>query len=100
MTTKDTSTIGVEDVKKLATLARIDLSEIETEHLANEIGGILGYVKQIIATDISGSESEAIGPYNIMREDENPNTAGENTKKLLAGAPDSDGQYLKVKNIL
>jgi len=100
MTTKDTKAVEMEDVKKLANLSRIEISDDEAKHLASEITGILGYVKQVTETDTSNAGDIDFGPHNVMREDVVTNTGGQNTKKLLAGAPDSDGKYVKVKNIL
>lgn len=93
-------TINKEDVKKLANLSRIEISEDEAEHLSKEIAGILGYVKQITETDVSGASDISFGPHNVMRDDVVKNPGGEQTERLLKSAPNSDGVYVKVKNIL
>ena len=91
--------ITVDDVKKCAGLARIDISDTEAEHLGGEITSILGYIDQIKNAQGNTNE-EAIGPHNVLREDSNPHQSGIHTAELLAAAPDADKHYLKVKNIL
>jgi len=92
--------ITTDDVKKLANLARIDIPDDEAEHLAGEITGILDYVKQVTETDVSNVGDQAHGPHNVFRDDEDTHESGLHTKTLLESAPDSDEQYLKVKDIL
>lgn len=92
--------ITKDDVQKLATLARIDMNEGEAEGLAKEIDGILGYVDQIKSTDVSAGDGSIVGPHNILRDDSNPHESGLHKEELIGQAPDNDGEYLKVKNIL
>ena len=92
-------TITAQDIKHLADLARIEMSESEAEKMVPEIDSILGYVGQINAVDIS---AEKIMPKlrNVMREDIPTNEPMQYTDALLDNAPARDGNYLKVKKIL
>ena len=100
MTQKDTS-LSVEEVQKLATLSRIDISDTEAEKLGGDIGSILGYIQQIeeVVDETSQDDGHKV-PTNVLREDSNPHETGIHKKELLSAASDSDADYVKVKNIL
>ena len=96
----------LEDVKKLADLARIDMSDEEMAIIAKDFDPILAYVGQVqealkLSENISdGKKPEDHFLYNIMREDVVTNNGGEYTEKILADAPDTENGFLKVKQIL
>lgn len=96
----------LEDVKKLADLARIDMSEEEMTIITKDFDPILAYVGQVqealkLSENIKdGKNSEDHFLCNIMREDVVTNKAGEYTEKILANAPDTENGFLKVKKIL
>ncbi len=91
-------------VLALAKLARLDITDAEAEQLSSEFEGILGYVgevkKAVASTPLSSNEERGRGEVNIMREDNNPHESGIYTDKILEEAPEKEGNYLKVKNIL
>ena len=91
--------ITKDDVYKLASLARIELSEGEVDSLAKDIDSILGYVSQV--TETTGDlEREVPKLRNVMRDDVVTHTPNQYTEKLLANAPSRDRDFLKVKKIL
>jgi len=99
-------TMKLEDIKKLADLARIDISEEEMTGLAKDFDAILAYVGQVQEVSKLG-KNEALHEnpsnyflQNVMREDVATNKAGEFTEKILANAPDTQDGYLKVKQIM
>lgn len=90
-----------EDIERLATLARIELTEKEIATFTEEISSILGYVSEI--EEITGSEAgeKVVGAvYNVLREDVPTHEPGAFTEDILSGAPEREGQYVKVKKIL
>ncbi|MFA6397721.1 MAG: Asp-tRNA(Asn)/Glu-tRNA(Gln) amidotransferase subunit GatC [Candidatus Paceibacterota bacterium] len=93
----------IDDVKKLAELSRIEMSESEMQELLLDMKSILGYIDQIqTLTDADSTQTNAgteLSLYNVMREDENPHESGINTEKILEESPDRDGNYFKVKQI-
>ncbi len=91
--------ITTEEIKHLATLARIELSEGEVEKMTSDIDSILDYVGQV--QKVSGEEKrETPVLRNVMREDKVTYTKGQYTEKILANVPSREGDYVKVKKIL
>ena len=97
-----------EKVLKLATLARIEVSDEEAEDLVREFDSILKYVSEIktspqpLSLPRRGGDSRAAsgGEVNVMREDTNPHESGIYTEDLLNAAPQREGDYVRVKKIL
>ncbi len=91
-----------EQAKKIAELARIQISDDEAEKLAGEMGSILTYINKIkeVSSDADDDRIESAGVRNIFVEDENPHETGVNKKKLLNEAPDVEADMIKVKKIL
>lgn len=83
--------IKKEEVKHVAKLARLDLTEKETEKFQKELSLILGYIDKLKKVDVSKVKptSHPQEVENITRKDE----ALKFNKKLIDG-------YLKVKRIL
>jgi len=101
--------ISKEEIKKLADLARIEITEKEQEKLALEMDEILGYVGQI--KEMTGNEEKIENPplvtrgrlggvINVMREDTDPIASETYSKDLIAEFPETQNNYLKVKKIL
>ena len=63
--------IGTDDVKHVAKLARLELTEDEINKYSQQLGSILEYVEQMNEVDTTGIEPmpHAIPVYNVMRED-------------------------------
>ena len=88
-----------DEMKQLAHLARIELSDEEIESFAKDLDSILGYVEQINQVDISDIQAVYL-ETNIARADENPNQSSVYIEKLLADAPSSQDGFYKVPKIL
>ena len=89
-----------EEVKKLAELARIDITAKEVERVRKEIESILKYVSEIQKVSEKGISAKKDEPKNVMREDGNPHAGGIFTEAVLNEAPEREGDYIKVKKIL
>jgi aspartyl/glutamyl-tRNA(Asn/Gln) amidotransferase C subunit len=92
------------EVLKLASLSRISISEQETDDLSKEFKAILGYVGEVkevgTKSDKSKIAKEEFRVRNITRQDELAHQSGIYTEDILKEAPEQDGNYLRVKNIL
>ncbi len=94
--------ISSDDVRKLASLARLKLTDDEVERLKGEIGSIVEYVSAVQKIELP--EVPDASPYleleNVMRDDENPHEPGIYTDALVDQFSEKQGNYLKVKKIL
>ncbi len=93
----------LEVIKKLATMARVDMDEMEMQEIADSFGPILSYVGQIQEISENGGNRENLidnVPHNVLREDIVTNKGGEYTDKILGQAPKIQDGFLKVKQIL
>ena len=92
--------ISIEDVRKVATLARLSLDDARLEKLAGQLGSILEYVDQIGQVDVTGIEpmAHALPVHNVFRADViEPSLPLE---KVLMNAPETDGPFFKVPKVL
>lgn len=87
------------DVRALATLARLEVSEAELSKLETEIPGILAFVETIQKVPTTGGAPSA-EHRNIMRDDTKPHESGLYTEKLLAQAPTREGDRIAVKQVI
>lgn len=87
------------DIRALAQLARLEVSDEEVAKLEREIPAILGFVEAIQAASVS---TDAIAPVlrNVMRADENPHDSGAYTERLLKAAPAVEKDRISVKQVV
>lgn len=91
--------VNKDEIKNLAGLARIEITDAEADSLTTEIDSILAYVGQI--KDVSSTEAlSAPVLKNVLRDDVPTNADNEYTEDILNNAPSREGRYLKVKKIL
>lgn len=93
--------LSLEQVERIAQLARIGLAEEEKQKFQGELGSVLGYVDKLQEVDVSGVEPTAhiTGLENQVREDENGSTHAD-PKTLVDMAPETKDGYVKVKQVL
>lgn len=97
--------IDKETVTKIASLARIAISDDEANALVPELNNILGWVDQLGEVDVSGVEPmTAVIPNDLrMREDiinADPLTGGGVRDKILANAPDAEDGFFAVPKVI
>jgi len=92
--------IDAEQVRKVAKLARLELSEAEVEEFTGQLGAILAYVEKMNELDTTDVEplAHCLPVSNVFRADEVEPSLG--TEKTLANAPQRDGPFFKVPKIL
>lgn len=94
------SIIDREQVRKVARLARLEISSDEEEQFASKLSSILEYFEQLSELDTSEvpPTTRAIDISNITRSDELIPEASR--EAILQSAPDQDGDFFKVPQIL
>jgi len=92
--------ITVEEVRRVATLCRLGLSETEAAKLASELEAILAYVEQLRELDTSTVEgtSHAVPIVCPTREDRWRPSGIED--RLLQRAPVREDRFLRVPKII
>ena len=92
--------IDIEQVRQVAKLSRLNLSEQEISQFAGQLSAILGYVEKINQLDTSNAEplAHCLPINNCLRADEVKPSLG--TEKTLSVAPDKDEQFFIVPKIL
>jgi len=93
-------TISINDVKHIATLARLKFDDQEAEKLKNDLNSILGYVDKLNELDTSNVEptSHALDIYTVTRPDvTEPSLTNEDA---LANAPQSGNAHFKVPKVI
>ena len=92
--------IDQQQVKKVAKLARLDLTETEIEEFTIQLGSILEYVEKMNQLDTEKVEplAHCLPVSNVFREDFVKESIG--TQKALENAPQKDESFFKVPKIL
>jgi len=87
-------------VRKVAKLSRLDLTEAEVEEFTGQLSAILDYVEKMNELDTDSIEplAHCLPISNIFRRDCVKESLG--TEKALANAPQRDGNFFKVPKIL
>ncbi|MCA9073966.1 MAG: Asp-tRNA(Asn)/Glu-tRNA(Gln) amidotransferase subunit GatC [Planctomycetaceae bacterium] len=94
------SELSADDVKKVASLARLKLSPEEIARYQEQLDNVLSYVHRLDEVDTADVEpmAHAVEVVNVFRRDEP--RASLDREQALANAPQSDGQYFLVPAIL
>lgn len=87
------------DVRGLARLARMEVSEAELEKLEKELPAILSFVETIQSVDVAVTGRNPT-LRNVMREDAEPHDSGIYTEKILEQVPARQGDRLAVKQVI
>jgi aspartyl-tRNA(Asn)/glutamyl-tRNA(Gln) amidotransferase subunit C len=96
--------MNLEDIKKLADMARIEMTEDEMQEVTKSFGSILEYVGQVQEVNkmsgIGDKSKEDYFLHNVMRDDVVTNESGVYRDKIINEIPETENGYLKVKQIL
>ncbi|WP_225207826.1 Asp-tRNA(Asn)/Glu-tRNA(Gln) amidotransferase subunit GatC [Novosphingobium huizhouense] len=96
----DTATVA-----KIASLARIRVSDAEIEAMVPELNGILAWVEQLGEVDVTGVEPmTAVIPNTLRLRDDvvnaDPLTGGDIRDKVLANAPAAEHGFFGVPKVI
>ena len=93
--------LTAEEVRRVAALARVALSDEEVERLRTEMASLLGEVSALQAVDTSGVEATGHAVeevHTVMREDTPvPSLPVED---VLANAPRREGDFIRVQAVM
>lgn len=95
--------IDLEHIKKLSTLARLELTPQELEGFQGDLSRILDYVGKLENVDTSSVSAtlHATATPNILRSDTDAISTPEDViQRMLDQAPERKNGYIKVKAVL
>ncbi len=87
-------------VRKVAKLSRLDLSDSEVLEFTGQLEAVIAYVDKMSELNTDGVEplAHCLPLSNCLREDVMIDSIG--TEAALANAPQRDGEFFKVPKIL
>ena len=93
--------LSKDEVKKIANLARIEISEEEAGKYATELSDILGFVEKLNETDTDEIEPIAhiTGAKNVIREDEVVEYSDKTKEDIINNFPEKKDRFDKVKAV-
>ena len=91
--------VSDDDVRRIAKLARLRLSDEEVRLYGGQLTKILDAMAELSALDTARvpPTTSVLGSVNVMRED--LPRPFEEREALLANAPDRDGPFFKVRKV-
>lgn len=95
------SKISEQDIRKLASLSKLQLSEQEVVRYQKELNDIVAYIEQLSSADVEGllPTSQVTGLKNVTRPDELIDY-GVTPKELLKNAPKQQDNQFRVKRMI
>jgi aspartyl-tRNA(Asn)/glutamyl-tRNA(Gln) amidotransferase subunit C len=92
--------VSTEQVRHIAKLARIAMSDAEIERLAPELNNILGWVEQLAEVDTDGVEPLTAVIDQKLRLRDDVVTEGNIRDEILANAPDAQHGFFAVPKVI
>ncbi len=92
--------LSPEEVRHVALLSRLHLSDAEVNAYTEQLGKILGYVEKLKELDPRAGEPMITAPSsgNVFRADEPKSSL--KREDALAAAPAHDGEYFRVPPVI
>lgn len=93
--------ITKQDIQKLATLARIDVTDAQTEKLQHDLERILEYVAQLDRAETGAAQelTNVTGMVNVMTPDDEHVPVESDVAGLLDAAPRHDNGFVRVPSV-
>ena len=91
-----------DNVKKIASLARIGIEEKEIEDYQKNLSAILDYFKELEELDTDNVEpiGHITGRENVSRKDKRGEISEKEREDILKNAPERKDNFVKVKSVL
>ena len=89
-----------EKVRRIAKLARLHVEDADLPRLQQDLNGILGWIEQLNAVDVTGIEPLTGAAVMAMRLREDAVTDGGMQEAVLSNAPDRAGMFYAVPKVV
>ncbi len=92
--------VTLNDLDKIAHLARLSLKEEEKEKFLGQVNQILQYMEKLNEIDTNGVEplSHSMDLINVMRDDEKKESLPQ--QKALENAPQKNDEFFRVPKVI
>ena len=89
-----------QQVRHVAKLSRLALSDDEVRHFGTQLSAVLGYVSKLSELNVDGVEpmAHAMDVHSVVRED--VPVPGLPIELVLRNAPDSESPFFKVPKVI
>ena len=90
------------EIKHIADLARLELTEAELKKYGSQLSDILSYINQLKEVDTTDVEPTAqiTGLENALRQDEKEDWDKAEIEEALRQTPELENRQIKVKRVL
>lgn len=92
--------VDIDTVKRVASLARIAVSNSEAEKMQGELNAILGFVEQLNEVDVAGVEPMTSVVDVKMKKRVDVVSDGNKADDILANAPETDDHFFMVPKVI
>lgn len=92
--------LSLDDVRRVATLSRLALSDAQLEEARGQMGAVLSHMDSLRKLDLAGVEPMVYPSDICNRMDDDVERAGLPTEALMKMAPDAAPPYVKVPKVL
>ncbi len=94
--------LSQEEIKHIAKLARLELTEEELLKYGEQLSAVLDYIDQLKEVNVEGVEptAQVTGLVDVWREDRVRDCPETEREAALYEAPELEGRQVKVKRVL
>lgn len=91
--------LSTDEVKHIATLARIGLTDAEVTHFQKDLSAVIDWFGELKDVDVTDAPAEtSMAPESDRSAEDVANLSGE-APRILENVPDSKDGYVKVKSV-
>lgn len=91
--------LSTDEVKHIATLARVGLTDTEVTHFQRDLSAVLDWFEELKDVDVSGAPAEtSMAPESNRAAADMDRVSGE-APRILENAPGKKDGYFKVKSV-
>lgn len=92
--------VDITTVRKIASLARIAITEDQAARIAPELDNIMGWIEQLAEVDTDGVEPMTAVIANTLRLRDDVVTDGDVRDAVLANAPQAEHGFFTVPKVI